>query len=56
MKEIPFSYIWNDQLYYEAKKQGALGGKVIGAGGGGFLMIYCDKNHEKIKYIMEKLE
>jgi D-glycero-alpha-D-manno-heptose-7-phosphate kinase len=31
-----------DELYEEARRHGALGGKVIGAGGGGYLMLYCD--------------
>jgi D-glycero-alpha-D-manno-heptose-7-phosphate kinase len=30
-----------DEWYDLARNNGALGGKVIGAGGGGFLMIYC---------------
>lgn len=30
-----------DRWYDLAKAQGTLGGKVIGAGGGGFLMLYC---------------
>ncbi len=30
-----------DALYEEAKKAGALGGKLLGAGGGGFLLIFC---------------
>jgi D-glycero-alpha-D-manno-heptose-7-phosphate kinase len=29
-----------DQWYEAAREAGALGGKVIGAGGGGFLMLY----------------
>ena len=33
-----------DQLYDEAKKAGALGGKLLGAGGGGFLLMYCPYN------------
>lgn len=30
-----------DRWYELAKAQGALGGKIVGAGGGGFLMLYC---------------
>lgn len=30
-----------DMLYGEAKKAGALGGKLLGAGGGGYLLVYC---------------
>ncbi len=30
-----------DEYYEKAKKAGALGGKVLGAGGGGFLLLYC---------------
>ena len=33
-----------DFLYEEAKKAGALGGKLLGAGGGGFLLVYCPYN------------
>jgi D-glycero-alpha-D-manno-heptose-7-phosphate kinase len=39
-----------DECYETAMKNGALGGKLIGAGGGGFLMFYC-KNGEKHKVI-----
>jgi D-glycero-alpha-D-manno-heptose-7-phosphate kinase len=31
-----------DELYSLALKHGALGGKITGAGGGGFLLLYCD--------------
>jgi len=36
-----------EALYVAARSHGALGGKVAGAGGGGFLMLYCafDKKH-----------
>jgi D-glycero-alpha-D-manno-heptose-7-phosphate kinase len=37
-----------DELYREARGAGALGGKVAGAGGGGYLLLYCqhDRKHE----------
>lgn len=41
-----------DALYAEAKKAGALGGKISGAGGGGFMMFYCPEN---VKYEVEKV-
>ncbi|HLV88251.1 MAG TPA: hypothetical protein VKV39_14795 [Candidatus Sulfotelmatobacter sp.] len=31
-----------DELYALAREHGALGGKITGAGGGGFLLIYCE--------------
>ncbi|HWO35467.1 MAG TPA: hypothetical protein VNO32_42280 [Candidatus Acidoferrum sp.] len=31
-----------DQLYALAREHGALGGKITGAGGGGFLLLYCE--------------
>ncbi|HYA23172.1 MAG TPA: hypothetical protein VEF05_03375 [Terriglobales bacterium] len=31
-----------DELYTLARKHGALGGKITGAGGGGFLLLYCE--------------
>jgi D-glycero-alpha-D-manno-heptose-7-phosphate kinase len=30
-----------DELYSEAREAGALGGKIMGAGGGGFMLFYC---------------
>lgn len=33
-----------DELYEEALKAGATGGKISGAGGGGFMMFYCPGN------------
>lgn len=33
-----------DALYETAKRAGALGGKLLGAGGGGFLLVYCPYN------------
>jgi D-glycero-alpha-D-manno-heptose-7-phosphate kinase len=37
-----------DSLYEMAKASGALGGKIMGAGGGGFFMFYCE-NHDKAR-------
>ena len=38
-----------DKYYELAKNNGALGGKIIGAGGGGFFMFYTNNRTEKIK-------
>jgi D-glycero-alpha-D-manno-heptose-7-phosphate kinase len=35
-----------DQLYEIARRQGALGGKITGAGGGGFLLLYCEPDSQ----------
>jgi len=35
-----------DQGYELARENGALGGKITGAGGGGFLMLYCQEEHQ----------
>jgi D-glycero-alpha-D-manno-heptose-7-phosphate kinase len=32
-----------DEYYLYARQNGALGGKLIGAGGGGFLMLYTEE-------------
>lgn len=36
-----------DELYDAAIRNGALGGKLLGAGGGGFLLFYCPKEQQK---------
>jgi D-glycero-alpha-D-manno-heptose-7-phosphate kinase len=36
-----------DDLYELAKSKGALGGKITGAGGGGFLLLYCEKPRQQ---------
>lgn len=48
-KKISNSYF--DKYYNLAKKNGALGGKIIGAGGGGFFMFYTDSiiNKKKLR-------
>jgi D-glycero-alpha-D-manno-heptose-7-phosphate kinase len=40
-----------EEIYATAKKAGALGGKISGAGGGGFMIFYCPANtkYEVIK-------
>lgn len=38
-----------DKWYETAINSGALGGKIMGAGGGGYFLFYCNKNHKKIK-------
>lgn len=43
-----------DELYNAAIKSGAVGGKLLGAGGGGFLLFYCEK--EKQPLLIKALE
>jgi D-glycero-alpha-D-manno-heptose-7-phosphate kinase len=43
-----------DALYETARKHGALGGKILGAGGGGYLLLYCD--FDKKHVVAEELE
>ena len=39
-----------DKLYDYGVKSGAIGGKILGAGGGGFLLFFVDhKNHKRFK-------
>ena len=45
-----------DEIYSTAKKNGALGGKILGAGGGGFLLFYCRKeNQNKLRKALKGL-
>tara|TARA_A100001015_G_scaffold250290_1_gene288639 strand:+ start:1405 stop:2388 length:984 start_codon:yes stop_codon:yes gene_type:complete len=37
-----------DKVYNFARKNGALGGKIIGAGGGGFILFIIDKRKKKL--------
>tara|TARA_Y100000287_G_C14212227_1_gene351519 strand:+ start:618 stop:1595 length:978 start_codon:yes stop_codon:yes gene_type:complete len=36
-----------NEIYNESIQSGATGGKIIGSGGGGFLLIYCKKKFQK---------
>ncbi|MDA4130105.1 MAG: galactokinase [Thaumarchaeota archaeon] len=38
-----------DKWYSIARANGANGGKLIGAGGGGFLMVYCDNGRQHLR-------
>jgi len=39
-----------DAIYELATKSGAIGGKITGAGGGGFLLLYCEPpNQERVR-------
>jgi len=38
-----------DTWYSTARRNGALGGKLVGAGGGGFLMLFCQEGREKVR-------
>lgn len=45
------------EIYRIARQAGALGGKVTGAGGGGFLMLYCPlEKKEKIRSALTSLK
>ena len=45
-----------DECYEVARKNGATGGKLVGAGGGGFFMFYCQNNHKpKLVQTMQKM-
>lgn len=45
-----------DNLYEKGMKAGALGGKLLGAGGGGFLVFYVQpEKQERVKLAMEDL-
>jgi D-glycero-alpha-D-manno-heptose-7-phosphate kinase len=38
---------WIDQWYQVARESGARGGKIAGAGGGGFLLLYCQPEYQE---------
>jgi D-glycero-alpha-D-manno-heptose-7-phosphate kinase len=50
--EITDSFI--DEMYEEARKAGAIGGKLLGAGGGGYLLLFCEVDRKR--NVRERLE
>jgi D-glycero-alpha-D-manno-heptose-7-phosphate kinase len=45
-----------DKYYHDALDAGAQGGKILGAGGGGFFMFYCDeKNQDSVRRVLHGL-
>lgn len=45
-----------DEMYAAGLKAGALGGKLLGAGGGGFILFYVDEAHrDAVKAAMQEL-
>jgi D-glycero-alpha-D-manno-heptose-7-phosphate kinase len=42
-----------EELYEEARKRGVIGGKISGAGGGGFMFLYCP--YDRKSAVSEKL-
>ena len=45
---------WLDEVYEYALQNGALGGKITGAGGGGFFVFYVEKDHAKFREAMKR--
>jgi len=43
-----------DRYYEKGLQNGALGGKLVGAGGGGFLMLYCENGKDRLRKVMVK--
>ncbi|MBC7236957.1 MAG: GHMP kinase [Chloroflexi bacterium] len=45
-----------DAMYADARRAGALGGKITGAGGGGFLLLYCPPTYrDRVRYALRGL-
>ena len=54
-KQISSSAI--DEAYARALDAGAIGGKLLGAGGGGFLLVYAElEHHDKIRQALSSLD
>jgi D-glycero-alpha-D-manno-heptose-7-phosphate kinase len=46
-----------DAMYHAARRAGALGGKLTGAGGGGFLLLYCPwDRQERVRSALHELQ
>jgi len=46
-----------DEAYELARQSGALGGKIAGAGGGGFLLLFCEEQHqERVREALSKMQ
>ncbi|HEY5587845.1 MAG TPA: GHMP kinase, partial [Candidatus Paceibacterota bacterium] len=46
-----------DECYEAARAAGAIGGKILGAGAGGFIMLYANpENHKNIISALSKLK
>jgi len=43
-----------DAWYELARRNGAIGGKISGAGGGGFLMLYCEENKAQLREALRR--
>lgn len=45
-----------DEMYATARKRGVIGGKLLGAGAGGYLLLFCEANRRrKVRQELEKL-
>lgn len=44
-----------DASYELAKRNGAIGGKISGAGGGGFLMLYCEEGKTQVREALRQV-
>ena len=46
---------WIDEMYQTARKSGVIGGKITGAGGGGYMLLYCEfqKKHKVIEALKQ---
>jgi D-glycero-alpha-D-manno-heptose-7-phosphate kinase len=45
-----------DEMYEVARRNGTVGGKILGAGGGGYLLLFCESNKKRaVREALEKL-